>query len=134
MKIILFMLLAALCMLLLTGCGSYNESGSTAVNESAPQTQDFSTYTYDNSDLAEITTTQSNVLPTFEEVQAEYPDKTVLVWAAQYLRTVPLKEINKYLDDNGYGFAVCFKPFNVDITESALFPDACADDQSKTHW
>lgn len=82
--------------------------------------------TSENGDLDEITT-QSNVLPTFEKVQAEYPGKTVLVWAAQYMRAVPVEEINKYLDNNGYDFAVCFKPFDVDITESALFPDACVE-------
>lgn len=65
--------------------------------------------------------------PTYEQVQAEYPDKTVLVWAAQYMNAVPVEEINKYLDDKGYDFAVCFMPFNVDITESALFPDACVE-------
>ncbi len=85
MKKILLMLLAALCIHLLTGCGSDNESSSTAVNKSSSQTQNFSTYTDDNSNLAEITTTQSNVLPTFEEVQADYPDKTVLVWVAPFL-------------------------------------------------
>lgn len=127
MKKILLMLLAALCIHLLTGCGSDNESSLTAVNKSSSQTQNFSTYTDDNSNLAEITTTQSNVLPTFEEVQADYPDKTVLVWVAQYMSTVPVNEINKYLDDKGYDFAVCFKSFADDATESALFPDACAE-------
>ncbi len=121
------MLLAALCILLHTGCGSDNESSSTAVNESTPQAQDFSTYTDDDGNLVEITTKQSNILPTYEEVQAEYPYKTVLVWAAQYMSAVPMEEINKYLDDNGYDFVVCFKPFDVDITESARFPDVCAE-------
>lgn len=124
MKKLLLMLPAALCMLLLTGCGANNESSSTGGNESAPQAQVSSAYSDGNGDLDEITT-QPNVLPTFEEVQSEYPDKTVLVWAVQYMSAVPVKEVNKYLDDSGYDFAVCFKPFNVDITESALFPDAC---------
>lgn len=94
-------------------------------------------FTWDNSSAqgsGEDDTLQTDIdmyentenLPTYEQVQAEYPDKTVLVWAVQSMRAVPVGEINKYLDDNGYDFAVCFKTFDVDVIGSPLFPEPCA--------
>lgn len=56
--------------------------------------------------------------PTYEEIQAEYPDKTVLIWVidstAPHYRT---KEINEYLDSLGCDFAVSFKPAGAYATE-----------------
>lgn len=53
--------------------------------------------------------------PTFEEVQQQYPDKTVLVWVIEetgYERNYPFRtrEVNEYLDSQGKDFAVCFYP------------------------
>ncbi len=53
--------------------------------------------------------------PSLEEVQSEYPDKTVLVWVIEetgYERNYPFRtrEINEYLDSQGHDFAVCFYP------------------------
>lgn len=102
---------------------STSEPTSSTEPESAPHAQGSSSYTDDDGDTV-VTITPSYNNPTFEEIQAEYPDKTVLVWAAQYVRTAPVEKINKYLDDNGYDFAVCFKPINVDYENLVRFPDA----------
>ena len=53
--------------------------------------------------------------PTYDEVKELYPDKTVLVWTIEetgYERNYPFraKEVNEYLDEKGYDFAVCFYP------------------------
>ena len=58
--------------------------------------------------------------PSYDKVQAEYPGKTVLVWAilsTGYERNAPFRtrEVNKYLDGLGCGFAVCFKPIATDF-------------------
>jgi len=133
MQRILLIMLTVLCMLTFTSCAAENEKNvSTVVDQSAVQTEmiptNTSAYTDENGNHVEVTITgRPPALPTFEEVQADYPDKTVLVWVAQYMSTVPVNEINKYLDDKGYDFAVCFKSFADDATESALFPDACAE-------
>ena len=58
--------------------------------------------------------------PSYDKVQAEYPGKTVLVWAilsTGYERNAPFRtrEVNEYLDGLGCGFAVCFKPIATDF-------------------
>ena len=58
--------------------------------------------------------------PSYDEVQAEYPGKTVLVWAIEasmYERRAPFRtrEVNEYLDEQGCEYAVCFKPVNYDF-------------------
>lgn len=60
--------------------------------------------------------------PSLEEVQSEYPDKTVLVWVIEetgYERNYPFRtrEINEYLDSQGYDFAVCFHPIHALVNE-----------------
>lgn len=59
---------------------------------------------------------------TFEEVQRQYPDKTVLVWVIEetgYERNYPFRtrEVNEYLDSQGKDFAVCFYPIRALITD-----------------
>ena len=58
--------------------------------------------------------------PSYEEVQAEYPGKEVLVWvfdSTLYERRSPLqtRKVNEYLDGLGCEFAVCFKPVNFEF-------------------
>lgn len=65
--------------------------------------------------------------PSYEEVQEQYPDKTVLVWAIMetgYERHAPFPSavMNKYLDEQGFEFAVCFKPIYYKFTED-VFPN-----------
>lgn len=60
--------------------------------------------------------------PSLEEVQQQYPDKTVLVWVIEetgYERNYPLRtrEINEYLDSQGKDFAVCFNPIRALVTD-----------------
>ncbi|MBD5128513.1 MAG: hypothetical protein HDT43_01090 [Ruminococcaceae bacterium] len=64
--------------------------------------------------------------PTYEEVQAKYPNKTVLVWAIMETggdghAPFHSAELNEYLDEQGYEFAVCFKP--IDESTEEMFPD-----------
>ena len=64
--------------------------------------------------------------PSYEEVQAQYPDKTVLVWVIddtmyEHFAPFPTAELNEYLDKNGYDIAVCFKPVYED--SDMHFPD-----------
>ena len=121
MKKIFFFLLVALCVCSLSACQGYDKGGTATPTEDG----DFSSDSQIKPPYTDSEThVSSNTLPTYEQVQAEYPDKTVLVWAMQYMRTAPVEKINKYLDDNGYDFAVCFKPVNVEISVSEFFPDA----------
>lgn len=53
---------------------------------------------------------QGDVL-TFDDVQKQYPNKLILVWAVEgYAGTIRTEEINEYLDKIGCDFAVCFLP------------------------
>lgn len=70
----------------------------------------------------------SDAFPTYEQVQSDYPDKTILVWAAEYVRSIRVEEINKYLYCNGYDFVVCFKQINpLEYETGQLFPNAFAE-------
>ena len=110
-------------MLLLTGCGSDSESSSTAVIESATQEQDFSSYTDSDTHVS------SGTLPAYEQVQEEYPDKTVLVWAANSYcldETIRLSEANKYLSEKGCDFVLCLKPVQTTSGLNGNYPDLLA--------
>lgn len=67
--------------------------------------------------------------PSYEEISAEYPDKTVLVWTileTPYERNAPFRtrEINRYLDSKNCDYAVCFLPIS-DTDDAAAYPDEC---------
>ena len=58
--------------------------------------------------------------PSYDEVQAEYPGKTVLVWAIEasmyeYGAPFRTREVNEYLDKQGCEYAVCFKPVDFEF-------------------
>lgn len=123
MKKIFVFLLAALCMFSFSACNIYDKgdvSASTGHGDLSSDNQIDSPYTDNDAH------TLSDTLPTYEQVQAEYPDKTVIVWMVQYVRSVRVKEINRYLDDNGYNFAVCFKAISPYESDSKMFPDTYA--------
>ncbi|MCM1276855.1 MAG: hypothetical protein NC299_16085 [Lachnospiraceae bacterium] len=66
--------------------------------------------------------------PSYEEVQAKYPDKTVLVWTIEetlYERHSPfhVDKVNEYLDEQGCDFAVCFYPLRFDYDIDTMYPD-----------
>lgn len=55
-------------------------------------------------------------MQTYDDVQAEYPDKTVLTWAVVEHFDLPAvmqtEKINEYLNSLGKSYAVCFIPVN----------------------
>ena len=55
-----------------------------------------------------IVSTTYEKAPTYEEIQAKYPDKTVLTWVTDNAAHYRTKEINEYLDSLGCDFAVSF--------------------------
>ena len=82
------------------------------------QSTDEATGSSQKSEEEIIVSTSYEKPPTYEEIQAEYPGKTVLTWVidgtAPHYRT---KEINEYLDSSGCDFAVSFKPAGAYATE-----------------
>lgn len=66
--------------------------------------------------------------PSYEEVQEQYPDKTVLVWAIAktlYETCSPIhtRKVNEYLDARGCGYAVCFVPAHRYEYSPEMYPD-----------
>lgn len=60
--------------------------------------------------------------PTYDEIRAEYPDKTVLVWSFEgnmydKIGNLRTRELNAYLDEQGYDFALCFEAANTMISD-----------------
>lgn len=97
-------------------CGCQPQSDSIA-SESTETTSVAETTTISS---AENTPSQKELnFPSYEEIQREYPDKTVLVWVIEetlYERNYPFRtaEVNAYLDEKGCDFAVCFVPIRGD--------------------
>lgn len=104
------------CTLSVLLCGCQPQSDSIA-SESTETTSVAETTTISS---AENTPSQKELnFPSYEEIQSEYPDKTVLVWVIEetlYERNYPFRtaEVNAYLDEKGYDFAVCFVPIRGD--------------------
>ncbi len=66
--------------------------------------------------------------PSYDEIQEEYPDKTVLVWAIAetlYESSTPFhtRKVNEYLDELGCEFAVCFDPVKRYEYTTEMYPD-----------
>lgn len=66
--------------------------------------------------------------PSYEEIQEEYPGKTVLVWAIAetlYESSTPFhtSKVNEYLDEQGCEFAVCFNPVKRYEYSNEMYPD-----------
>ncbi|MBD5082486.1 MAG: DUF3502 domain-containing protein [Ruminococcaceae bacterium] len=60
--------------------------------------------------------------PTYDEIKAQYPDKTVLVWSFDgnmfdNRRNIRTRELNAYLDRQGYDFALCFEVANTLLSD-----------------
>ncbi len=109
------------------------ENSNSSYTESALLSSENSSLSTENSGFSDDSGNTENSdlykenFPSYEEVQAEYPDKTVLVWAI--VRTgyeshapFPSAKLNDYLDEQGYDFAVCFKPVYYAFTDE-VFPD-----------
>lgn len=66
--------------------------------------------------------------PSYEEIQEEYPGKTVLVWVTDetlYEHHAPFhtRKVNAYLDEQGCDFALCFKPVTRYEYSTEMYPD-----------
>lgn len=64
----------------------------------------------------------------YKEIQDKYPDKTVLVWVFEgtgydYEAPVKVNEINEYLNEQGYNFAVCFYPIKYSMDNEYFYTD-----------
>lgn len=116
----LFMVIMLFC-----SCGSTNvnqsfssaqpESDSTVCNTTEKPKSEKPAFTSSeqNEPVEEV---QKPAALTFDEVQAAYPNKTVLTWAVVEHFDLPAvmqtKKINEYLDLLGKSYAVCFVPVN----------------------
>ena len=97
------------CLFLFGGCKGTSEPQQQAEGSTSADTEEVTFETE-----AEQANYYDSNFPPLEEVQAMYPDKTILVWviepvsndAAFQYRT---KEVNEYLDSMGYDFAVSFR-------------------------
>lgn len=112
---------ALITVLSLSACETENKSGSPSL-DSADESK-TSTSPADFTDAYENTFPQIEInFPSCEEVQSEYPDKTVIVWLIQetgWDRNYPFRtrEVNEYLDLQGCDFAVCFRPIRANQSE-----------------
>ena len=133
MKKFLSSLLAIMLVFSFTACdNAEKENSNSSETESVSLSSDITSSSSENSGLSDDSGNTENSdlykenFPPYEEVQAKYPDKTVLVWVIDetlYDRHAPFPSaaLNEYLDKNGYDFAVCFKPVDWDSDE--YFPD-----------
>lgn len=95
---------------LLCGCQPQSDSIASEPAETTSVTETTTVLSVEN------TPSQKELnFPSYEQIRSEYPDKTVLVWVIEetlYERNYPFRtvEINTYLDEKGFDFAVCFVP------------------------
>lgn len=122
MKRIFRFFIITMLMISLSACNETvePEQTSTGIN-TAPDT------VTDTDDSEEKSQLEVN-FPSYEEVRAEYPGKTVLVWGILetfYDSIAPFRtrEVNRYLDSINCDFAVCFLPISYTAT---TYPDNCA--------
>lgn len=122
MKKLLSLILAASLAFSLCGCGgeALQESETTTADTPASTAEQTTgeTSEIDNDALYSAFTLYS--YKTAEEIQAEYPNKTVLVWVGFSLTAdsgleieIPIDEINEYLDSIGKEYVLCYYPLNM---------------------
>ncbi|MCD8107962.1 MAG: ABC transporter substrate-binding protein [Oscillospiraceae bacterium] len=107
-----------LAVLMLTSCGSPPEDEPAATTASTTKQTTSETSEIDNDALYSAFALYS--YKTAEEIQAEYPDKAVLVWVGFALTAdsgleieIPIDEINEYLDSIGKEYVLCYYPLNM---------------------
>ena len=86
----------------------------------------LNTYIIEYEDGTLITWTgERDPLPSFEDVQKLYPDKTVLVWAFEGYpdEIMRVKEINEYLCELGKDYVVCFLPVGGMLISQNTYPE-----------
>ncbi|MCD7785361.1 MAG: ABC transporter substrate-binding protein [Oscillospiraceae bacterium] len=122
MKKLLSLIIAASLAFSLCSCGSetLQEGETTTVATIASTTEQTTgeTSEIDNDAIYSAFTLYS--YKTAEEIQAEYPDKTVLVWVGFALTAdssleieISIDEINEYLDSIGKEYVLCYYPLNM---------------------
>lgn len=118
--------------LFLTGCNSNGGQNNTDFSLSVPSTQESvlssdaedSIFNIDGVDITDENSDQIYLrnFPTYDEIRSEYPNKTVLVWSFEgnmydTIKNVRTRELNAYLDEQGYDFALCFEAANTMISD-----------------
>ena len=117
--------------ILLSGCNSDDgRQIGTDLSLSGSDTQEivYSTtkedLTFGDDDLTSEETEKIYLrnFPTYDEIKAQYPDKTVLVWSLEgnmydNRRNIHTRELNAYLDQQGYDFALCFETADTLLSE-----------------
>lgn len=119
--------------LMLSGCSSTNQQqDGTTVPPTVVDTENNSGYPSDGGsgitvDGVEITDElmeeiHARNFPSYEEVQAQYPDKTVLVFPFESLmydniKNIRTREANEYLAEQGYDFVICLEPASTMISD-----------------
>ncbi len=135
MKKVLGFIFAIMFVFSFSACDNIEKGNSnSSYTESNLLSSDNSSFSSENSGFSDDSGNTENSdlykesFPSYEEVQAKYPDKTVLVWVINetlYDRHAPFPsaKLNEYLDKNGFDFAVCFKTIPRESTD-VMFPDS----------
>lgn len=127
-KLCLFLSLA----ILISGCNFNDEQqDDTDVSSSVSDTQGAALssaeeiITFNNHD--DLMSEESEKIylrnfPAYDEIKSQYPDKTVLVWSFERnmfdSRTnIRTRELNAYLDQQGYDFVLCFEAANTMVSD-----------------
>ena len=112
-----------LCISVFSSCGNSLSEDSAITSASTIGQTTGETSQVDNDALYSAFTLYS--YKTAEEIQAEYPDKAVLVWVGFALTAdssleieIPIDEINEYLNSIGKGYVLCYYPLN--MTEATI--------------
>ena len=117
----IFSMLLSLLFVLLAACSAADNADNNEPSQPSPETEVSSVTTSSSTQEhnVEVIEAPTNYFdenfPSYDDIQAQYPDKTVLVWVFEgtmWEQLTPLrsKEINEYLDSLGCDFAVCFTP------------------------
>lgn len=134
MRKFLYMAASVLLLSTLTGCDTENSKTVSSTDASQVETSAPEDLTASESETGiiidnPIIDISESGLKTYEEVQAEYPDKTVLVWAANSYcldNAIRVSEANKYLTEKGCDFVFCMKSVQTDLNISGNYPDLLA--------
>ncbi|MCD7771186.1 MAG: ABC transporter substrate-binding protein [Oscillospiraceae bacterium] len=117
-KLFSLLISVIICMSFFSSCGNSLSEESAITSASTTEQTNGETSEIDNNALYSGLTLYS--YKTAEEIQAEYPDKTVLVWVGFALTAdsgleieIPIDEINEYLDSIGKEYVLCYYPLNM---------------------
>ncbi len=122
-KLLCLILAITLCLTIFTSCGSSSKDEPAATTSSTTEQTTGETSEIDKDALYSAFTLYS--YKTAEEIQADYPNKAVLMWVGFALTAdssleieIPIDEINEYLDSIGKDYVLCYYPLN--MTEATI--------------